>query len=448
MEKFNWHPAGMRIVKTSVAVMLCIIFYLLRGCRGETIPAEAAITAIICMQPYLHDSAENAVNRLLGTVIGACCGFLFLLFMIQLPVPGKNQLILYPLMGLGTLISLHSAVLLHKEDASGLSAIVFICVVIAYPDIENPLEQAFRRILDVLVGTTAAIAVNTIRLPRIKMHNRVFFLPAAYLAADQYEQLSPAVMFQLQNLYQEGAKICLMSGHAPAFRTAQLDDINVTVPMIVMDGAAIYDPNENVYLAVTNIDPASGRWLMKRLGSLGVSYFIYTVHKDRNCIYHRGVMTEREQTVYQYLKQSPYRYYLEDDHFSVSDIVYIKIVTSGDEAVRIQKDLEGALEKMKLRSVIRPQAGAEDGCSLYFYALHADMDHAKKHLMCLLRQKDPALEKFDVIAKAPCLTTQDTVRLLRKVKDEYEPFALCAWKKRNRHGKKETGRLDRKYSLW
>ena len=38
---------GQRILKTTVAVFLCLVFYHLRGYRSGTISAEAAITAII-----------------------------------------------------------------------------------------------------------------------------------------------------------------------------------------------------------------------------------------------------------------------------------------------------------------------------------------------------------------------------------------------------------------
>jgi len=422
MKKYQWHPAGQRIIKTSVAVTLCLLFYMLRGYRGDTMPAEAAITAIICMQPYVHGSTENALNRLTGTMIGACCGFLFLCVMMLLPGLGRNRLLLYVLMGLGTLTALHIAVLLHRPDTSGLAAIVFICVVIAYPDIDNPLYQAFRRIVDVMIGTIIAISVNAFRLPRRKPGNRVFFLPMMYLTTDKDEKLAPSALFRLENLYREGANICLMSKHAPTFQTSQLDGMKISTPMIMMDGAAIYDPKENTYVATTNINPASSRWLMKRLE--GTGYFIYTVHRDRNCIYHHGDMSDRERMVYRHLKRSPYRYYLDDDHFSLADVVYFKIVTGGDEAEHIQRELEPMLGKMKLRSVIRPLEGLDEGCSLYIYAEHADMDHAKAHLMRLLRQQNPDLEMVDVIPDKPCLTVQDTIRLLRRLRNDYEPLIL------------------------
>ena len=428
----KWSPPGQRIIKTAVAVTLCLLFYMLRGYEGDTMPGEAAITAIICMQPLVHGTTENALNRFIGTIIGAVLGFLFLLIVMQIPALEKDRVILYLLMGFGTMVALHAPVLLHKPDVSGLSAIVFVCIVIAFPDIENPLDQAFHRILDVMVGTVIAVTVNAVRLPRRKRPERVFFLPMMHLTTDQFAQLAPPVLFRLENLYREGAKICLMSRHAPAFQTSQLGQVKFTVPMIVMDGAAIYDPNENAYVATTNMNPASCRWLMKRLESMGVNYFTYTVHRDRNCIYHHGELTELERAVYQRLKRSPYRYYLDDDHFSVSDVVYIKLVCGGDDADRIQRELEPSLEKMKLRSIVRPQAGIEDGCGLYFYAAHADMRHAQEHLMRLLKQSDGGLEMREVVPDRPYRSTHDAIRLLKRLKNAYEPTLVRDWFERSR----------------
>ncbi|MBR4211273.1 MAG: FUSC family protein, partial [Oscillibacter sp.] len=69
----KWSPprVGQRMIKTAVAVLICLLFYYLRGRRGEDMPTEAAITAIICMQPYVRDTREYAINRMTGTLIGA-----------------------------------------------------------------------------------------------------------------------------------------------------------------------------------------------------------------------------------------------------------------------------------------------------------------------------------------------------------------------------------------
>ena len=118
-------------------------------------------------------------------------------------------------MGVGVMASLYSTVVLRMPDASSLAAIVFICIVIAFPEIESPLQQAFNRVLDVLLGTFIAIGVNVFRLPRDKNRDLVFFLRTKDLAPDRFSPIPSAALFRLNYLYTDGAKICLMSEHAP-----------------------------------------------------------------------------------------------------------------------------------------------------------------------------------------------------------------------------------------
>ena len=420
-------PVGKRIMKTCLAVTLCLLFYMVRGYAGEKMPAEAAITAIICMSTNIRATRSSAAGRFFGTLIGAFWGFLFLVVIPGVPALGKNLWALYLHMGLGTLLALYTAVLIRKPEVAGLSAIVFLCVVISYPDIENPMEQAFKRILDVMVGTTIAILVNTIRLPRKRRRDRVFFVRMKDLALDQFAEIPTTVLYRLENLLQDGAKICLMSEHAPAFHTTRLGNLQFSVPMIVMDGAAIYDANENAYLSITSIDQNSCRWLMKRLDGMGRSYFIYTVHRDRNCIFHHGQMTGAESAVYQRVKRSPYRYYLDDDHFPVADVVYLKIVGDRKELEQIESQLRPSFDRMKLRSVIREQAGLIDGYSLYLYSAQATIKHAEEKLMRLLWSTKPDLAMQELTAESGYRSEYDAVRLTRKLAREYEPLLPVWW---------------------
>ena len=105
-------------------------------------------------------------------------------------------------------------------------------------------------------------------------------------------------------------------------------------------------------------------------------------------------------------------------------MVYIKLVTTKEHAERLQRELEPMLEKMKLRSVVRSQGCSEKGCSLYFYAAHADFSHAKVHLMHLLRQRNPVLEMCDIVCDRTYPTEMDAVRLLRRVEKEFEPLLI------------------------
>ena len=114
---------GQRIVKTSIAVLITLLVYYLRGYRGADMPAEAAITAIICMQPYVHDTREYAVSRFIGTLIGAVWGLGFLLLMLVFPRMGEVLLLVYLRMAIGVMLTLYTCVLVRRPDTAGQAAI-------------------------------------------------------------------------------------------------------------------------------------------------------------------------------------------------------------------------------------------------------------------------------------------------------------------------------------
>ena len=49
--------------------------------RPESVPIYSTITAVLCMQPYLSNTKEIAINRIVGTLIGGLAGMLVLMFM-------------------------------------------------------------------------------------------------------------------------------------------------------------------------------------------------------------------------------------------------------------------------------------------------------------------------------------------------------------------------------
>ena len=423
-EPWRFPHIGRRITKTTVAVFLCLLIYYLRGYQGGDMPTESAITAIICMQPYVRDARTYALNRFAGSAIGAAWGLLLLLLLSVYPVLGASVLGLYAMMALGVMLSLYSAVLVRMPDTSGLAAIVFLCVVIAFPDIEEPLRQAGNRLLDVFIGTVVAIGVNVFRLPRVKHRERVFFVKTKDLVPDRFSQIPAAALFRLNYLYNDGARICLMSEHAPAFFTLQMSAAKLNAPLIVMDGAAIYDANENRYLSAETIAPEDSKPIRERLDALGISYFLYTVHHGKTCIFHAGEYREEEKTVYDRMRRSPYRSYLEGEIYDPAEIVYIKILAEDSRITELEYSLRTVLPRGRLRGVSRPQAGAPGISGLYIYSHTATMEQAQKRLMQRLREDDPALEPVEIVSREGYRSERDAVHLLHILERYYEPVGL------------------------
>ena len=70
-------PIGMRIIKSSIGVLLGFIIYLIRGRQGA--PFYTALSVLWCMQPYTSNAKANAIQRTIGTFIGAFFGLIMIL---------------------------------------------------------------------------------------------------------------------------------------------------------------------------------------------------------------------------------------------------------------------------------------------------------------------------------------------------------------------------------
>lgn len=420
-----WHlpHLGQRIIKTGIAVFLCLLIYALRGYEGSDMRTEAAFTAIICMQPYVSRAKDYAFNRIAGSLIGAGWGLLLLFLLYSYPILGEHKPVLYLLMAVGVILCLYTSVLVRKTDSSALAAIVFLCLVATYPDIDAPFISTAQRLLDLLVGILIAIAVNAFRLPRSKNPQYVFFTRSKDLIPDRFAQLSPNVLFRLNTLYKDGARICLISEHAPAFFTLQMNAVKLNVPLIVMDGAAIYDINSNTFLHMETIPAQDSATLVRRLEEEQISFFVYTIHKNRTCIFHHGKMHRKEKAVCAVMRKSPYRSYFEEEIYTPEEIVYLKVIASSNRIAGLEQRLSEILPDT-LRCCRRIQAGIDNASALYIYSIHASIEEAKTRLMEMLRKDDPALVPLDIHSHSRYRSENDALRLLHTIENIYEPVSF------------------------
>lgn len=421
-KRFVFPLPGQRILKTMIAVFVCLLIYILRGFRGD--PGESIITAIICMQPYKRDSKESAFGRLEGTVIGAIWGLIFIAGLSRLPDMADHMDLVYILMALGVGLVLYTTVVLKLTDASCLAAIVFVCIALDYPHIEAPILSALVRIADVTIGVLVSMAVNEIHLPRRKHPERVFFVRLEDLVEDRYAQVQPKVLIELNRLYDEGAHICLETKWAPAFLMSQMGWLNINMPTIVMDGAAVYDIRENSFLDVNEIDRASVRRLLSFFDAEGRGQCIFAIRDDVMMTFLRGGISVAEAEEYRIMKRSPYRNYVKGDFHEEDKIAMIRVLVEACEADAFERRVYPMLGR-HMRMVRRDQPGTEGIVGFYFTSRDADLEHAENKIM----------EEFVPEAKADNLVSvrirpwddfytpsHDAPALLHRLKDEYMPY--------------------------
>jgi hypothetical protein len=399
---------------------------------------QSAIAAIVCMQPYIDDTKKFALDRVIGTIIGAVWGIAFLFFFSLFPALPNHMLLVYALMALGVLVTIYSTVVFKLTDTAGLSAIVFMCIVISYPEVEAPVQMAGARILDTVIGIAVAILVNVVKLPRKKQENILFFVELQDLVPDRNARMSSRIMIALNHLYQDGAKICLVSKWAPAVVMSQTEMLQPPVPSIVMDGVALYDFEEKKYLDIIDMNKDDAAFLCHTLKEMHLGYNVYAVRDRTTLIYRQGALNEAEAKEYEIMKRSTLRNYVDGFYTEEDRIAFIRTIDTEEKIDRLEEKLHNILPEGHYRMQRRIQPGFPGYSGLYLCAGEATVEHMK-HRMMATYLPDSGLKRIDILSVGKHYDIErDAMHLLHRVRALYEPVVsprrYCRGRSDNRDG--------------
>jgi len=147
---------GMRVIKTCLAVTLCLF---IEYFRGTGMPYHSSIAAIVCMQPTLKSTYETAIARIIGTLIAGIYGFLFITFFYQQLLSGQNLLVYYLLIGIMTLPLMMLMIAIKKQGGLAITVVVFLIIVIN-AGVTDPLKYTISRVVGTLIGIGVALFIN------------------------------------------------------------------------------------------------------------------------------------------------------------------------------------------------------------------------------------------------------------------------------------------------
>ncbi|MHB8074210.1 FUSC family protein [Desulfosporosinus fructosivorans] len=136
---------GWRIIKTGIAVALCI--WIAQLLKFEY-PFYSAIAAVIAMQATIEGSLRAGIQRMKGTIVGAVTGYVFALAMVNSPW----------WTGLGLIVTMTIVKFMKWPEAMNIASIVFIAISVQLTG--KPLDYAVNRIIDTALGIIVAYLVN------------------------------------------------------------------------------------------------------------------------------------------------------------------------------------------------------------------------------------------------------------------------------------------------
>lgn len=414
---------GQRIVRSTIAVALCFVIYYLRGKRG--IPFYSALAVLQCMQPYHTSMKEMAKKRTTGTFVGAFWGLVVILILLALngnrPGGIEESFTKYMLISLFTGIVLYSTVVLDCKKSSYFSCVVFLSITVMHITDESPILFVMNRVLDTLIGIGLAIIVNSAHLPRRK-HNEILFVSGIDdTILNSGSRLTPYNKVELNRLIENGANFTISTIRTPASVREALEGVNLKLPIIAMDGAVLYDMEENSFLMKYQMSDSQADKMSTFLDDIGITYFTNTVVDDLLVIYYQNLENEAEQGIYERYRKSPYRNYVKVEHPICSNVVYFLVIEKKEKTEQLYQQLMEQEWLSDFRIVLADSMNYPGYAHIKIYHKQATREHMLQNLEALLDIEKTvtfgSIEgKYDVF-----IANSDRNIMVKELKKRYEP---------------------------
>lgn len=149
---------GMRIIKTALAVFLCLVIVAL---LGEKYSGYSAIVAIVCMQKDWDNSITISRDRSIGTVIGALFGIATYQLIGFLGIE-KSLVLPYLLVCTMMIILMIVIISINKHTVTAVTCIIFLSVAVLRDPTIDVWFFALRRVVDTFIGIGVSLVVNIV----------------------------------------------------------------------------------------------------------------------------------------------------------------------------------------------------------------------------------------------------------------------------------------------
>ena len=398
--KLTFPPIGARIVKSSIAVGLCMTVYFIRRLLpvGNGIPFYGALAALWCMQPYPDTTKNNALQRSVGTLTGAAYGLLFLLLFRRLGLTIPE--LVYISASLVIIPVIYTTVVMNKRNSSFFSCVVFLSIALTHSFDADPYIFVFNRVVDTFIGIIIGVAVNDFRLPVGRDDSTLYVSGIDDVLVSQSSSFSKV---ELNRLIRSGVKFTVSTIHTPAEIMAIMNGTELKLPVIVMDGAALYDVKEKQYLEMTFLSPNVSSTAEKIISECGLHCFVNAMLDNTLLIYYGEFRNDAEKEQFEANKRSPYRNYISSE-YRRSDlnerILYISVLAEKIDIFLLERKL-------------REQLGASARISL------SDSDY--DGFMCL-RVFSPLASKQNMMQKLKEYANAEKVVTFGSIRGEYDVY--------------------------
>lgn len=417
--KYDFKPPriGSRIIKSAAGVMLCYLVYLLRGKSG--LPFYSMLAVLWCVQPYTNKTLLMAVQRTIGTLVGAVFGLITILLELYV-LTAYDNIIGYTINALMLIPVLYTTVLLNKKNASYFSCVVFLSITVNHMTDSNPFIFVLNRVIDTFLGIAIGIAVNSVKLPRRKNTDSLFVAELDDMLSPTTEELQPYSIVEINRMLDMGLKFTIATMRTPASLMKSLRDVHLNLPVVVMNGAALYDIKENSYIKAYIISNSTCEKIRALISAEKMNCFTNALRDDALMIYYDNLENKAEKAIFNAMKKSPYRNYANMQPPPEDRVIYLMIVDKTEKINTLYK----RISEDDIGSLLKILCYPSDDYKGYSYIKIYNENASKENMLQSLADNIGIGEIITVKAPGNKSGGSDLNSIAREVKKQFEPLGI------------------------
>ena len=366
-------PLGMRIVKTSISISICLFLYFaikclefIPGCPENLAyviysPFFAGIATAYSIYPDKKSSFTQAKNRCVASVIGGVVAILVVLlyeFVFQkdwpiLPNASLTDLIIpYLLISVFPILVISIGVALEQRGAIFVAILTFLSITVNPNSFTGSLGLGtylgvcifgLKRILSTVIGVLIALAVNIFQLPhKTKNKDLLFVIGLDGILKNDDEVFKGYSQYKLKSLLYNNINCSMFTTRIPTTFMHLFTDAKLNNPIICCSGAALYDTNKLSYVKTVPIPYDITLEVDKILSPFGVTPFKNYIINDVLNIYCEEINNIGEKLYADKQKNAPYNNVIMGVNENKSDVLYYLLVEEKEVVDRIVDKLKNS----------------------------------------------------------------------------------------------------------
>lgn len=147
---------------------------------------------------------------------------------------------------------------------------------------------------------------------------------------NEKSRISATTANVINQLIDDGMLFTIATARTPATVVELMKEVNISLPVILMTGALLYDIKSNKYLHISSFDTDVSARLIDVIAGYGISPMVYYVDNSVLCVNYRRPITNRQRYFIAQRNGTPFKKYVEVKEYPTAPPTTVLIFFMGN----------------------------------------------------------------------------------------------------------------------